>query len=170
MKEKLHKEVISIFVDNQANVLSRIVSLYGRRGFNIDSLTVSATDNSDISRITIVFEGTEQSMHQILTQTKKLEVVRDIYTLKKESSLFRELLIVKIEVDSNKRSSLREIVDIYRGKIIDLSNESMIIELTGAPEKVDAFMKMIEDFKVIEMCRTGVTGMQRGSEAPTLSE
>ncbi len=170
MKEKLHKEVISIFVDNQANVLSRIVSLYGRRGFNIDSLTVSATNNSDISRITIVFEGTEQSMHQILTQTKKLEVVRDIYTLNKDNSLFRELLIVKIEVGSEMRSSLREIVDIYRGKIIDLSSESMIIELTGAPEKVDAFMKMIENFKVIEMCRTGVTGMQRGSEVPLLSE
>ena len=89
MDKILKKEVISILVDNQSNVLSRVVSLFGRRGFNIDSLTVSATNNPEISRITIVFNGTEQSLHQILTQTEKLEVVRDIFTLDAGNSLYR---------------------------------------------------------------------------------
>ncbi len=157
------KEVISIFVDNQANVLSRVVSLFGRRGFNIDSLTVSATNNPEISRITIVFYGTEHSMHQIISQTEKLEVVREIFTLERENSLYRELLLVKVACDKETRTSLKEIVDIFRGKIVDLAKHSLIIELTGAPDKVDAFMSMIDCYEVIEMCRTGVTGISRGA-------
>ncbi|MGN8914319.1 acetolactate synthase small subunit [Anaerofustis butyriciformans] len=155
------KEVVSILVDNQSNVLTRIVSLYGRRGFNIDSLTVSATNHPDISRITIVFNGSDQSLYQIITQTQKLEVVRDIFVLDASNSLYRELLLVKIKTDKTKRTSLKEIVDIYRGKIIDLSKESMIIELTGAPEKLDGFMKMIDCYDVVEVCRTGITGISR---------
>ena len=89
MDKTLKKEVISILVDNQSNVLTRVVSLFGRRGFNIDSLTVSATNTPEISRITIVFTGTEQALHQILTQTEKLEVVRDIFTLDAGNSLYR---------------------------------------------------------------------------------
>ena len=155
------KEVVSILVDNQSNVLTRIVSLYGRRGFNIDSLTVSATNHPDISRITIVFNGSDQSLYQIITQTQKLEVVRDIFVLDASNSLYRELLLVKIKTDKTERTSLKEIVDIYRGKIIDLSKESMIIELTGAPEKLDGFMKMIDCYNVVEVCRTGITGISR---------
>ncbi|MCO8194041.1 MULTISPECIES: acetolactate synthase small subunit [unclassified Anaerofustis] len=155
------KEVVSILVDNQSNVLTRIVSLYGRRGFNIDSLTVSATNHPNISRITIVFNGSDQSLYQIITQTQKLEVVRDIFVLDASNSLYRELLLVKIKTDKTERTSLKEIVDIYRGKIIDLSKESMIIELTGAPEKLDGFMKMIDCYDVVEVCRTGITGISR---------
>ncbi len=160
--QEIRREVISIFVDNQANVLSRVVSLFGRRGFNIDSLTVSATNDPNLSRITIVFSGTEQSLYQIMSQTEKLEIVREIFPLQRENSLYRELLLIKIECDSAGRGMLKEIVDIYRGKIVDLSKESMIIEMTGAPEKIDGFMQMLEGYKVIEMCRTGVTGMKRG--------
>ncbi len=155
------KEVVSILVDNQSNVLTRIVSLYGRRGFNIDSLTVSTTNHPNISRITIVFNGSDQSLYQIITQTQKLEVVRDIFVLDASNSLYRELLLVKIKTDKTERTSLKEIVDIYRGKIIDLSKESMIIELTGAPEKLDGFMKMIDCYDVVEVCRTGITGISR---------
>lgn len=155
------KEVVSILVDNQSNVLTRIVSLYGRRGFNIDSLTVSATNHPDISRITIVFNGSDQSLYQIITQTQKLEVVRDIFVLDASNSLYRELLLVKIKTDKTERTSLKEIVDIYRGKIIDLSKQSIIIELTGAPEKLDGFMKMIDCYDVVEVCRTGITGISR---------
>ena len=119
------KEVISIFVDNQANVLTRVAGLFGRRGFNIDSLTVSATDNPDLSRITIVFEGDEVGLAQILAHTEKLEVVRGIYPLNREDSLFRELLLMKVKCNEENRSAIREIVDIYRGRIVDLSKESM---------------------------------------------
>ena len=162
MDKTIKREVISILVDNHYNVLSRVVSLFGRRGYNIESLTVSATNNPEISRVTVVFNGTEQSLHQIITQTEKLEVVRDIFTLETENSLYRELLLAKIECDKHDRSSLKEIVDIYRGKIVDLSKNSIIIELTGTPEKLDAFMEMINCYDIAEICRTGITGISRG--------
>jgi acetolactate synthase I/III small subunit len=162
------KEVISIFVDNQANVLTRVAGLFGRRGFNIDSLTVSATNNPEISRITIVFEGDEVGLAQILAHTEKLEVVRGIYPLDREESLFRELLLMKVKANEENRSAIREIVDIYRGRIVDLSKESMIIESTGAPEKIDGLMKMLEGYEILEVCRTGVTGILRGwNKEPT---
>lgn len=162
MDKTIKREVISILVDNHYNVLSRVVSLFGRRGYNIESLTVSATNNPEISRVTIVFNGTEQSLHQIITQTEKLEVVRDIFTLDTENSLYRELLLAKIECDKHDRSALKEIVDIYRGKIVDLHKDSIIVELTGTPEKLDAFMEMINCYDIAEICRTGITGISRG--------
>ena len=162
MDKALKREVISILVDNHYNVLSRVVSLFGRRGYNIESLTVSATNDPEISRVTIVFNGTEQSLQQIINQTEKLEVVRDIFTLETENSLYRELLLAKIGCDKNERSALKEIVDIYRGKIVDLHRESIIVELTGTPEKLDAFMEIIDCYNIVEVCRTGITGISRG--------
>lgn len=158
----LKKEVISILVDNQSNVLSRISSLIGRRGFNIDTITASATQDPDITRITIGFTGNEQSLAQILTQTAKLEIVREIFVLDPSESVFRELLLIKLKADNLNRGAIIEIVDIYRAKIIDLSKDSMIIELTGAPEKIDGFMKMLDCYEMVEFCRTGVTGIHRG--------
>lgn len=160
--KKYEKEVISILVDNESNVLSRVVSLFGRRGFNIDSLTVSATNDPSISRITIVFSGTENALHQIITQTEKLEVVRDIFTLEAKNSLYRELLLIKLRADKTERTAIREIVEIYRGKIVDLSKSSMIIEMTGEPNKIDAFMDMMSCYDIAEVCRTGITGIGRG--------
>ena len=157
----MKKEVISIYVDNKANVLTRIVSLYGRRGFNIDSLTVSATNNPDISRITVVFEGDNLTLHQIVSQTEKLEVVRSIKTLDSKKSFFRELLMVKVAADKEKRREIKEITDIYRAKIISLEKETMVLELTGSPEKLDAFLKILEDYDIVDICRTGVTGIEK---------
>ncbi len=157
----MKKEVVSIYVDNKANVLSRVVSLYGRRGFNIDSLTVSATNDPDVSRITIVFEGDNLTLHQIAAQTEKLEVVRSIKTLESKRSFFRELLMVKILANNEKRREVKEIVDIYRAKIINLTKEEMILELTGSPDKLDAFLSMLEDYEIVDICRTGVTGLEK---------
>ena len=109
-----------------------------------------------------MFTGTEQALHQILTQTEKLEVVRDIFTFDAGNSLYRELLLVKIKCDKTDRSASREIIEIYRGKIIDLSKDSMIVELTGAPEKLDGFMNMLDCYDIAEVCRTGITGIERG--------
>jgi acetolactate synthase-1/3 small subunit len=156
------REVVSVFVDNQANVLTRVVSLFGRRGFNIDSLTVSATNDPGLSRITVVFDSTEQSLAQIIAQTEKLENVRDIFALDPDESLFRELLLVKVETGKEERSAIREIADIYRAKIIDLSKTSMIMELTGEPAKIDGFMNMIDCYNIVDVCRTGITAMERG--------
>ena len=110
----LKKEIVSILVLNQANVLNRVVSMFGRRGFNIDSLTVSATNDPTLSRITIVFSATERSMQQIITQTEKLEVVKSIMIMNRENSLYRELLLLKVNADKEQRSEIKEITDIYR--------------------------------------------------------
>ena len=157
----MKKEVVSVYVDNKANVLSRVVSLYGRRGFNIDSLSVSATNDPGISRITRVFEGDNLTLHQIVAQTEKLEVVRSIKTLDGSKSFFRELLMIKVKADQSKRREIKEIVDIFRAKIINLTKEEMVLELTGAPEKLDAFLDLIEDYEIVDICRTGVTGIEK---------
>ena len=151
-KKSLKKEIVSVLVLNQANVLTRVVSLFGRRGFNIDSLTVSATNDPALSRITIAFSATEQSLQQIITQTEKLEVVKDIFVLNDEFSLYRELLLLKIKAGADQRAGVKQIVDVYRGKIVDLSRDSMIIELTGTPQKLDGFMDVISEYNVVEVC------------------
>ncbi len=157
------KSIISILVRNEANVTTRVSSLFGRRGFNITSFTGCATNDPKISRITVAFEGTEQALHQILTQTAKLEDVIKIFTMD-DNSIYRELLLMKVKTDKSERSAIMQIVEIYRGKIVDLSRDSLIIEMTGSPEKLDGFMDMMNCYDIAEVSRTGVTGMSRGIE------
>ncbi len=133
MDKQIRKEVISILVDNQANVLTRVSSLFGRRGSNIDSLTVSATNDPKLSRITVVFTGTEQGLHQIITQTAKLEVVKKIFTLDSNDSIYRELLLLKVKADKEERSAIKEVVEIYRGRIVDLSKTASSSSSQGHP-------------------------------------
>ena len=158
------REVISILVDNHAGVLTRVSSMFGRRGFNIDSLTVSATSDPGISRITVVVQADDDSLEQIIKQTARLEETRDIFVLHRENSLFRELLLVKVSADEKARSPIREIAGIYKAKIIDLSVDSMVMELTGEPEKIDAFLKILSSYRILEMCRTGITALERGGQ------
>ena len=158
------REVISILVDNHAGVLTRVSSMFGRRGFNIDSLTVSATSDPGISRITVVVQADDDSLEQIIKQTARLEETRDIFVLHRENSLFRELLLVKVSADEKTRSPIREIAGRYKAKIIDLSVDSMVMELTGEPEKIDAFLKILSSYRILEMCRTGITALERGGQ------
>lgn len=161
--KQTNKSVICVMVDNQPNVLARISSLIGRRNYNISTITASETNTPGVTRITVVVNSDNESvLEQIIAQTEKLEVVKRAYLLDMSNTLYRELLLLKIKVDKHERSAIREIVDIYRAKIIDLSKSSMIIELTGSPEKIDGFMEMIDCYEVMEVCRTGVTGIERG--------
>ena len=153
----MKREVVINYVDNKANVLSRVVSLYGRRGFNIDSLTVSATNDPDVSRITIVFTGDTITIQQIVAQTEKLEVVRGIKILDSRKSFFRELLMVKVKAGKEQRSEIKEIVDIYRAKIINLSHDTMVLEIIGNPDKLEGFLAMLEDYDILDICRTGIS-------------
>ena len=164
----MNKQVISVLVDNHSGVLTRISSLFGRRGFNIDSLTVSATNAPSISRITIVVHDDAKVLQQIVLQTARLEETRHIFVLDPAVSLFRELLLLKVEATQANRSELREIGSIYKAKIIDLSPESLVFELTGEPDKIDAFLKMMEGFTILEMCRTGITALERGGASEHL--
>ena len=139
------REVLSILVDNHSGVLTRVASLFGRRGFNIDSLTVSATDDPAISRITIVVHDDAKVLEQIIKQTARLEETREIFPLDTAHSLLRELLLVKVEA-----------------RIIYFSIGSMVMELTGEPEKIDGFLDVLSPYKILEMCRTGITALERG--------
>ncbi len=161
MTEK--KQIISILVDNNSGVLSRITSLFARKIFNIDSLTVSATDNEKISRITITMRGDEVRLAQVLSQTNKLHEVRYVVAMDSEEIIQRELLLVKVATDETMRHVVHEVAEIYKASVVDLSVDSMVVELTGKPSKIDAFLAVIGQYKILEMCRTGVTALGRGS-------
>ena len=156
------RRVISLLVDNQSGVLARVSNLFCRRGFNIDSLTVSATNDPTVSRITVTVSGTEKELNQLILQTERLEVTRQVFVLDSENALESELLLLKVRADVHSRTELREIGSIYKAKIIDLSPDSMVFELIGKPEKIDAFLKMFADYDILEQCRTGVTALERG--------
>jgi acetolactate synthase-1/3 small subunit len=162
MENLKERKVISLLVDNQSGVLARVSNLFCRRGFNIDSLTVSATNDPTISRITVTVSGSEKELNQLLLQTDRLEVTRQVFVLDSSNTLQRELLLLKVASDVSNRAALREIASIYKAKIIDLSPDSMVFELTGRPEKIDAFLLMFQDYTILEQCRTGVTALERG--------
>ncbi|EFM39972.1 acetolactate synthase, small subunit [Peptostreptococcaceae bacterium AS15] len=157
-------EVLSIVVQNNYGVLARISSLFGRRGYNIDTLTVSNTDDPDISRITLTVQGFENEINQIILQTSKLEEVIKVDVLEQNKSVMREIVLAKIKTNADNRSKMVEVATIYKGSIIDLSPTSMIVEVTGKPTKINAFIKVLEDFEILEICRTGITAMSRDSD------
>ncbi|MEG2174213.1 MAG: acetolactate synthase small subunit [Oscillospiraceae bacterium] len=159
MKEQ---QVLTVMVKNHAGVLARVSSLFGQRGYNIESLTVSATDDPLISRMTVVVEGDEDTMRQVIQQTAKLQETIDVYLLPQGKSLYRELLLIKLEANDQTRSAIHEVCDIYGAQIIDLSVSTMVIELTGTPQKLDAFMEVIRRYPIVEICRTGATALERG--------
>ncbi len=160
-----NKRIISILVKNHSGVLARVSLLFCQRGFNIDSLTVSATNDPDISRITITTTGNDASMKQVISQTEKLTESTAVFELDKSNSVMRELLLVKVEAAESERAKIREISEIYKAKIVDLSPDSMILELTGKPEKIDGMISMLGNYNIIEMCRTGITALSRGIES-----
>lgn len=158
----MEKHYLSVLVANHAGVLARISSLFCQRGFNIDSLTVSATNNPEISRITIVTTGDDASFRQVRKQTEKLIETRTLFPLNIRTSLLRELLLIKLRSNPSVRGQINDIARAYKAEIIDVSVGCIVLELTGEPEKVDEFLKSLEDFEIVEMCRTGVTAMERG--------
>ena len=161
------RRVISLLVDNHNGVLARVSSLFCRRGFNIDSLTVSATNDPAVSRITVTLHGDDAAISQLILQTERLEVTRQVFELTPDKSLQRELLLLKVACNTAERAEMREIATIYKSKIIDLSPDSMVFELTGRPEKINAFLKMFSGYDILELCRTGITALERGGSIPT---
>ncbi len=164
------KNVISIVVKNNSSVLARVSSLFGRRGFNIDSLSVSATDDPHISRITVVANSDEAGLAQIISQTKKLEETISVRALKESESVFRELSLVKILTTNNEffDKFVIELSDRYGAVIVDVTAESMIVELTGTSDKIDSYMDELanaqkdKNFVISKVCRTGITAIERG--------
>ena len=164
----MKQRTFSILVDNAAGVLSRVAGLFSRRGYNIDSLTVGVTADPKYSRMTIVTTGDDDlTLDQIGQQVAKLVDVRDIKVLKPDESVNRELILVKVKTDRAQRQDVIEIVNIFRARIVDVGMESLIIELTGAQSKLDAFMRMLQGYEILELARTGLTGLSRGIDDVT---
>ncbi len=160
----MKKKVFQLLVDNTSGVLSRISGLFSRRGYNIESITAGTTADPHITRITIVASGDDEILAQIEKQVAKLEDVRDIKELRPESSVYRELALIKVKVSEAKRQGVIEIANIFRANIIDVAQEGMIIELTGNQDKIDAFIKLLDGYEILELARTGIAGLRRGTE------
>lgn len=160
----MKRRVLSMLVDNTSGVLSRVAGLFSRRGYNIDSLTVGETADPRYSRMTVVARGDELILDQITKQVAKLIDVVDIKTLKEEESVCRELILVKVRADAQNRQAIISLANVFRANIIDVGVDSLIIELTGAQSKLDAFIKLLEGYEILELARTGITGLSRGAE------
>lgn len=160
----MEKYVLSVLVKNSSGVLSRVAGLFSRRGYNIDSLTVGRTENDSLSRMTITLTGDDDVLEQVKKQLNKLEDVIRVTHLVADNAVYRELLLVKVKADAEKRAAINEIVKIFRGKIVDLSVDTLVIQLTGDESKVSAIIKLLEEYGIEELVRTGVTALERGDK------
>lgn len=156
--------VISALVENRSGVLSRISGLFSRRGYNIDSLSVGETEDPTVSRMTIVTRADKQMQEQIKKQLNKLVDVIKIVELREETSVYRELALIKVKAVKETRAEIIEICNIFRAHVVDVSNESLVVEATGDQGKISALNKMLEPYGVKEIIRTGLTALERGDK------
>ena len=160
----MEKHVLSALVKNSSGVLSRVSGLFSRRGYNIDSLTVGRTEDPSISRMTITLMGDDNVLEQVKKQLNKLEDVVRVIDFKANESVYRELVLIKVKANAENRAAINETVKIFRSKIIDLSTDTLTIELTGDEEKISALINLMEEYGIEELVRTGVTALQRGEK------
>ena len=160
----MNKKVLSVLVDNTSGVLNRIAGLFSRRGYNIDSLTVGETENPLYSRMTIVVTGDDAILEQIIKQITKLEDVKRVDVLEASNSVTRELILVKIKVDAAQRQQVMAMTEIFRANIVDVAKDSVMIEITGSQSKLSAFLSMLEDYQILDLVSTGITGLARGKK------
>lgn len=159
----MNKFVIAVYVDNKFGVLTRVTSMFTRRGFNIDALTVGETESPEYSRITICMSGNGYARDQMINQLRKLYNVKKVELLEPDDSINRELMLIKVKNNPNNRQDIMTAVNIFRSKIIDYSSDALCIEITGESTKIDAFVEIMRAYDIIEMCRTGVVALERGS-------
>ena len=159
---EVKRYTIGALVANKSGVLTRISGLFARRGYNIESISACATEDSDISRLTIILNGDDYVLYQMIKQMDKLEDVIKIGCADELDCVYRELALIKVPAPAEKRRLIVEATEIYKAKVVDLSPDTMILEITGDPSKLDAFIKVIEPYGILEMQRTGVTVLARG--------
>ena len=160
----MKQTTLSLLVDNNPGVLSRIAGLFTRRNYNIETISARRTQDQRFTRITVLVSGDDQILEQIRCQIEKLEEVRKIIVLEDKTSVCRELLMVKVMAGKMEKQDLIAIADVFRAKIVDVSTETLMMELTGNQNKLDAFLNLLSDYDVVELVRTGITGLQRGME------
>ena len=156
------KHILSILVENKAGVLTRVAGLFARRGFNIDTLTVGPTEDEQFSRVTLTFDGAMHPVDQVTKQLHKLINVLKIRDLEPGDTVARELALFKVSVEGPQRAEVMQICEIFRGKVVDVTRRSVILEITGTTDKVEAFERMVRPFGLIEMMRTGEIAISRG--------
>ena len=161
----MEKYIVAALVRNHSGVLARVSSLFGRRGFNIDSLTVSPTMDEDISRITLVTIGDEYTLEQILKQMKKLEECISVVHIDEEEAHCRELVLVKIRGDQTVQESIRELCEVYGAGILTTINDTIIVRKNGTPSDVDTFLSVLCNYDVVESSRTGITAMYKNEKS-----
>lgn len=154
-----------MLVNNNSGVLTRISGLISRRGYNIESLSVCKTEDENFSRMTITLYGDERELVQLKSQLQKQVEVTSLIELTEEEAVIRELLLIKLEVCASKRSEILEVCSIFKAKTTDLTPQAMVLELTGKPSKIDAFIEVLKPYNIIELARSGASALQRGSEA-----
>ncbi|MGO5052166.1 acetolactate synthase small subunit [Lachnospiraceae bacterium LCP25S3_G4] len=166
----MRRQVYSLLVDNNVGVLSRISGLFSRRGYSIDSITAGMTADPRFTRLTVVATGDEAVLEQIEKQVRKLVDVIEIKRLKDGESVCRELIMVKIRATAKQRPEIISVADIFRAKVVDVEKESLMIELTGNQSKLEAFLNLLDGYEILELARTGITGLARGSKDITFIE
>ncbi|MFF0154730.1 acetolactate synthase small subunit [Micromonospora sp. NPDC005203] len=159
---------LSVLVENKPGVLARVSGLFSRRGFNIDSLAVGETENPDVSRITIVVNAESSPLEQVTKQLNKLVNVLKIVELDPQVSVARELLLVKVRADRSARSQVLETVNLFRARVVDVAPDTLTIEATGTPDKLDALLRDLESFGIKEMVQSGLVAIGRGSRSITV--
>jgi len=164
-------KVISALVENKPGVLHSVANLFRRRNFNIESITVGPTEQKDLARMTITVNEDEKTIEQAVKQLSKLIDVVKVTRLEPGNFVMREMALVKISVPSTKeRSDIISCVDVFRGRVIDVSPDSVTVEITGTPDKIDAFLNLMKTFGIIELARTGITALARGAKAIKIDE
>ncbi len=162
------RRIISILMENEAGALSRVVGLFSQRGYNIDNLTVAPTEDPSLSRLTLTTAGDDGTIERITKQLNKLIEVVKLVDLTEGTHIERELMLVKIKASGAQRAEVKRTADIFRGQIVDVTNTTYIVQLVGTSDKLDAFIDALGDLLVIEVARTGVTGMARGEKILSL--
>ncbi len=159
------RHIISILMENEAGALSRVAGLFSARGYNIQSLTVAPTEDPSLSRMTLVTAGSEEVIEQITKQLNKLVDVVKLVDLTEGPHIEREMLLVKVQTDGEARTELKRLADIFRGRIIDVTTTTYVIELTGTGDKLDAFIEALGGNMILEVVRSGVSGIARGEKS-----
>jgi acetolactate synthase-1/3 small subunit len=169
--ESKKTRVIAALVENKPGVLHSVSNMFRRRGFNIESITVGRTEQEDLSRMTITVKGDEKTLEQIVKQMNKLIDVVKVSQLEPENIVTRELALIKVNVPDNKsRSDVINCVDVFRGRVVDVSPEALTIEITGTPDKIDAFLNLMRTYGIMELARTGLTALARGLRSIRIDE
>ncbi len=162
------RHTLGALVENHFGVLARVAGLFSRRGFNIESLTVGPTDDASMSRMTIVVDGDERMRDQMVSQMGKLIDVLEVQALDPQATVSREIALVKVRATPERRSEVMQIADVFRGQVVDVGKESLMVEITGDDRKINALLEVLAEYGIIEIARTGVVTLTRGPAALTV--